>query len=245
MESDPITEELKESPAAQLLRPLSSTGAGVADWMSRSPGAQTRWVLREWRPADMRHLITILVALGLSALAAAATPQAGATLESFTIDDPGELTLEGDEVSHRPWSLQAVLGRPAYLQHMAARVGLDETYKPLSDALESRAYAPGDYVAVAIVNRDDAAFGSGLFVDAALKANKRRHPDANIVVDAQGKVLERWGLQPKNAAVLILDSDGTVLFFKEGELTPGEQARALELLEEAIRRNKEVEHSAG
>jgi YtfJ family uncharacterized protein len=193
----------------------------------------------------MRHVITILIALGVCALAVAATPRPGDTLEHFTIENPGELTLEGDEISHRPWSLQGVLGRPAYLQHMAARVGLDETYKPLSDEIEAREYAPEDYYAVAIVNRADAAFGTGFIVNSTLKANKRRYPDANIVVDAEGKMLERWGLQPKNAAVLILDSDGTVLFFKEGELTPQEQARALELLEEAIRRSKAVRQSAG
>jgi YtfJ family uncharacterized protein len=193
----------------------------------------------------MRHLTTILIALGVSALAVAATPLPGERLEPFNLENPGELVLVGDDVRHRPWSFQGVLGRPTYLQHMAARIGLDETYKPLSDELEARDYAPGDYYAVAIVNRADAAFGSGLFVNAALESNKRRHPDANIVVDAEGKVLERWGLQPKSAALLILDSDGTVLFFKEGELTPQEQAQALKLLEEAIGRSKETRSSAG
>ena len=95
-------------------------------------------------------------------------------------------------------------------------------------------YDPESFYSVAIINRDDAAFGTGFIVSSTLKSNKRRYPDANIVVDGEGKILEAWDLKPKGAAVMILDADGTVLFFKEGALSEQEQSKVLELLDSAI-----------
>ena len=43
-----------------------------------------------------------------------------------------------------------------------------------------------------------------------------------------------WDLKPKGAAILILDADGKILFFKEGALTDEEQALVLNLLEAEI-----------
>ena len=113
-------------------------------------------------------------------------------------------------------------------------MGIDGTYKPLSDALEERNYSSDQLNSVAIIDRDDAAFGTGFIVTATLKANKRRYPEANIVVDREGQILDEWDLKPKGAAILILDADGKILFFKEGALTDEEQALVLNLLEAEI-----------
>ena len=54
------------------------------------------------------------------------------------------------------------------------------------------------------------------------------------MVDGEGKILQAWDLQPKSAAVMILDAEGTVLFFKEGALTESEQSEVIDLLDSAI-----------
>jgi len=42
--------------------------------------------------------------------------------------------------------------------------------------------------------------------------------------------LAAWGLQRKESAVIIVDKDNTVLFFKEGKLSPEEIAKAVGIL---------------
>ena len=181
----------------------------------------------------MKLLACLLFALALPFTALADLPEPGVELPPFTIDNMGLLVLEGEDISHVPFELESVRGRPIYLQHLAARVGLDETYQPLSDVIEER-FDPDTFFSVAIINRDDAAFGTGFIVTSTLKSNKRRYPDANIVVDGEGKILQAWDLQPKSAAVMILDAEGTVLFFKEGALTESEQSEVIDLLDSAI-----------
>ena len=181
----------------------------------------------------MKLSTIVLLSLILAPKLWAQTPGLGSQIPPFTIDNLGALVLEGEEVSHQPWSLETVRGKPTYLQHLAARIGVDETYKPLSDAIENSLDVEA-FHSVAIVNRDDAAFGTGFVVTATLKSNKRRYPDANIVVDSKGKMLDSWDLQPKSAAVMILDAEGVLLYFKEGPLTEAEQEEVLNILASAI-----------
>ncbi|MEM1112273.1 MAG: YtfJ family protein [Pseudomonadota bacterium] len=192
----------------------------------------------------MNMIRTVWMALLLQTMSvatAAQPPAVGDVLRPLVIDNAGILILDGEEVTHQAWSTASLSGRPVYLQHLAARVGLDQTYQAFSDALEARPYTPDDYQAVAVVNRDDAAFGTGFIVAQTLKSNKRRYPEANIVVDNESKMLEDWNLQPKSAAIMIVDAEGRVLFFKEGEMTEEESDSALALLDAAITANQRAE----
>jgi predicted transcriptional regulator len=51
-----------------------------------------------------------------------------------------------------------------------------------------------------------------------------------LVHDARGLGREAWGLEEKNAAVIILDPAGKVLFARQGKLQPHEIEMALDLL---------------
>ncbi len=175
----------------------------------------------------------LLIALNQQALAA--PPEVGADLAHVNIDEMGALILlDEEQVSHAPWSSEELIGRPTYMQHLAARASIDGIYKPLSDALEEREYGEDRLNSVAIVNRKDAAWGTGMIVTATLKSNKKRYPEANIVVDTEGKARELWQLQPKQAAIWILDAAGKILFFKEGPLTDDELPNVLKLLDAQV-----------
>jgi predicted transcriptional regulator len=39
-----------------------------------------------------------------------------------------------------------------------------------------------------------------------------------------------WGLKPQGSAVIILDKDGTVLYFKDGKMTQDEIGKAVILI---------------
>jgi hypothetical protein len=54
------------------------------------------------------------------------------------------------------------------------------------------------------------------------------------VVDSNGLALKKWGLQPKNAAVILLDRDGTVLYFKEGKMSDADIASVIALIQKHL-----------
>lgn len=184
--------------------------------------------------STMRTIFSMLLVLLVSASVHAQAQRIGGKLAAVSIDDLGLLILEGDEVSHKPWSSESSMGRPTYLQHLAARVGIDGTYKLISDAIEERNYSRHQLNSVAVVNRKDALWGTGAIVTATLKSNKRRYPDVAFVVDSKGAARERWELQHNSAAIMLLDASGEILFFKEGALEEDELSQALEIIDAQV-----------
>ncbi len=77
---------------------------------------------------------------------------------------------------------------------------------------------------------DDAIWGTGAFVMSELKSNKRRFPDAVIVVDEEGVGIGRWQLTRDSSAVMVVDAQGTVLYFREGAMSPAEVDSTLQLI---------------
>jgi YtfJ family uncharacterized protein len=166
----------------------------------------------------------------LASLVQAQLPAAGEALPTVAIDDGGSIEIEGDDLVFQPWSSDSLKGRPVYLQHMAARAGIDEINKSMDNAVEALGYSAEQLVSVAIANKDDATWGTGLFVAGQLKKNKLRYPDTVIVADNEGAALKQWQLQPENAAVILLSPEGQVLFFKEGALSAEEIDEAVAIL---------------
>ena len=170
----------------------------------------------------------------LAGLVHAQLPEAGKELPPVTIEDGGSIEIAGDDLVFQPWSSDSLRGRPVYLQHMAARAGIDEINKSLDNAVEALDYSAEQLVSVAIANKDDATWGTGLFVASQLKKNKLRYPDTVIVADNAGAALEQWQLQPENAAVILLSAEGQVLFFREGALSAAEIEEAVAILVEQV-----------
>jgi hypothetical protein len=153
----------------------------------------------------------------------------------------GALVLDGQDLSYRPWKSTDQDGRVRTIYHLAARVGMDDVNKAYIDALIAANLperAPdGAYKTVTILNLADALWGTHALGLNSLEKNQRKTPYAFFVADEKGAAREAWGLKPKASAVIILDRDGTVLFFKEGQLSPEEISRAVALIRDRVKQD--------
>jgi hypothetical protein len=150
----------------------------------------------------------------------------------------GRMVLESKELGTRAWSSRDMDGRVRTLYHLAARMGVDDLNKPFIDALIAAKlpeYTPdGDYKTITILNLADALWGTTGLGRSRLQDSQRDFPHAVHVMDDKGIARAAWQLQPKQSAVIILDRDDTVLFFKEGKLNPTEIGRAVEIIKEQL-----------
>jgi hypothetical protein len=150
----------------------------------------------------------------------------------------GRMVLESRDLGLRPWSSRDMEGRVRTIYHLAARMGVDDLNKPFIDALITAKlpeYTPeGAYKTITILNMADALWGTAGLGRSRLQDSQRDYPHAIHVLDEQGAARAAWQLQPKQSAVLILDREGTVLFFKEGKLSPEEIGRAVGIIKEQL-----------
>lgn len=151
----------------------------------------------------------ILLALGLSAVAG--PPELQQPLPAVTVQDRGELVLEGEEFGYRPWRSGGV-GKVQVLQYIPATRAGEAAYKPLTDRLQ-QVLAVGSFHVSTVLNLDAALWGTSGLVVSEAKKNKRRYPDATIVLDKKAAVGRAWGVEKPGRALVILDAMGTVHYF--------------------------------
>lgn len=159
----------------------------------------------------------------------------GQTLPPLAVNDIGELVLHDDELEYSPWkSSDMVAGRVHVIQYMAARLSAKSMNESFTDRLKAAGLSLDHYHVTTIVNVDDAMFGTRGFVMAELESNKRRYFMSTIVADARGEGLRVWSLRPRSSAIIILDPEHRVRFFREGALSEQEIEAALELVREGV-----------
>jgi YtfJ family uncharacterized protein len=150
----------------------------------------------------------------------------------------GRMVLTSQELGTRTWSPREMLGRVWTLYHLAARVGVDDINKPYIDALIAARlpeFTPdGAYKTVTVLNLGDALWGTAGMGRSRLEKSQRDFPHAIHVDDEKGLARVAWGLRTKGSAVALVDRDGTVLFLKEGKLTPEEIGKVLALIKERL-----------
>ena len=150
----------------------------------------------------------------------------------------GRMILESKEITRRPWNSKEGEGRVRTFYHLAARMGVDDLNKPFIDALIAAKlpeYAPdGAYKTITVLNLSDALWGTTGLGRSRLEGSQRNFPHAIHVMDEKGIARAAWELQPKTSAVVVVDRDGTVLFFKEGKMSPEEIAQAVGLIKERL-----------
>ena len=177
----------------------------------------------------MRILLAALCIVANS-FAHAGLPVVGEMLPAVSIDDLGSIEMRGDELEFQPWSTSKLQGKTVYLQHLAARSSVSDLNKHVDDAVEAKGYTPEQVLSVAVVNKDDALWGTGAFVAGELKKNKRRYPESIIVADNGGVALGTWQLEEKSVAIMVLSGEGRVLFFKQGALSAEDVTEVLDIL---------------
>jgi len=146
----------------------------------------------------------------------------------------GRMVLDGKDIGFRPWKSSETRGRVRTIYHLAGRIGIDGVNKAFIEALIAaklpEQLPDSPYKTVTILNLSDTLWGTHGIAMGQFEDSQRYFPYALHVADEQGVAREAWDLEPKQSAVIILDKDGTVLFFKEGRLTPAEIRTALGLI---------------
>jgi len=151
----------------------------------------------------------------------------------------GKTVLDGKTITFRPWKLSETKGRVRTIYHLAGRIGIDSLNKAFIDALIAAKLpeqAPDSpYKTITILNLADTMWGTHGIAQGQFEDSQRHFPYALHVADEEGVAREAWDLEPKQSAVIILDTDGKVLFFKEGRLTPEEIRAAVALIKDKLK----------
>jgi hypothetical protein len=179
--------------------------------------------------------LVLLISISLSTFSLANTIEVGSSLPSVEINKEGQASIVGEKIVYQPWISTKDMGqRLAYVQHLAARVGVKELNKNLSDAIVAQ-QVPVDLLdSVIIINSDDSAFGTAWLISSEIKSNKESYPSSIFINDGNSTVAETWGLPLKSVTSLIVAANGEILFRKDGETTAEDVATVMAILKDNL-----------
>lgn len=184
----------------------------------------------------MRRIKTLALATALiSTFASAHNLSNGQALPPVSVATHGELTLEGDNISYQSWSSANLTGKVRIIQAIAGRSHSKEMNAPLIEAVKAAGFAKDKYQTTTIINQDDAIWGTGGFVKSSAEDSKKAFSWSSIVLDENGAVAKAWQLQDKSSAIVVLDTEGTVRFVKEGALNDAEITQVIDLVNKLMK----------
>jgi len=165
----------------------------------------------------------------------------GLLVPDYEIKDNKMVFKKDGDIHFTEWNSTSCSGRVKCIYHLAARNGIDEINKPFIDAL-IKANLPeklpdSPYKTITILNLDDALWGTSSIAKSRFKKSQKKFSFAYYVADEDGVAQKEWGLKKNNSAVIILDQNDKVLFFKEGKLTPKEINKAVTLIKDSLKNN--------
>jgi hypothetical protein len=177
---------------------------------------------------------TLVLLATLAALPAAwADFKAGDRLPDLSIADRGELVLQGGDFDYRNWSYPQQPGKVHVLQYMAATTSASELNDPFIDRIKTD-FPDGTLLSTTVLNLDEALWGTGGFVISELESNKKKYPQAVLVADEKGLGLNTWRLEEDSAAIIVTDTQGAVLYFKQGAMSAAEVESTIELIKQQL-----------
>ena len=72
----------------------------------------------------------------------------------------------------------------------------------------------------------------GMFAAFVMRYFVRQHE--RLIADAKGDGQKTWGLKKESSAIIVLDKQGNVVFFKDGALTPQEVQATIKQIESLL-----------
>ncbi|CNH95199.1 protein ytfJ [Yersinia thracica] len=185
----------------------------------------------------IKNSLLILSLLFTPLMASALTIQVDQRVPPVGVSDKGELNYDkaSDQFSYKNWNSAQLPGKVRVVQHIAGRTAAKELNAPLVEAIKHANLPHQHYQTTTIVNTDDAIFGTAVFVRNSIETNKREFPWSQFVVDSTGNVKKAWGLAEKGSAIVVLDQQGNVKFFKDGALTPAEVQQVIDQLHQLVK----------
>ena len=158
----------------------------------------------------------------------------GQSIPDVSISSKGEITLEQQTETYKPWSSKQLTGKIRTIQHIAGRTSAKKINQPFIDAIKAAKLDQDRYQTTTIINLGDAIIGTNLIVTKKAENKKREFPWSSVVLDNEGEALKTWGLSQKTSAIIILDEAGKVLFFKEGALSQEEINSTINLIKDKV-----------
>ncbi|BDH47420.1 hypothetical protein TUM12370_34640 [Salmonella enterica subsp. enterica serovar Choleraesuis] len=150
------------------------------------------------------------------------------------ISEKGELILNQDDFSYKPWNSAQLPGKVRVIQHIAGRTSAKQKNAALIEAIKAAKLPHDRYQTTTIVNTDDAIIGTTMFVNSSIESNKKQFPWSQFIVDSNGVARKVWQLEPESSAIVVLDKSGRVQFAKDGALNPAEVQQVISLLHKLL-----------
>jgi hypothetical protein len=174
----------------------------------------------------------------------------GEKLPSVTIEKKGQMVVESDvvddimkmkdgtDITYETFNSDDLTGKIRTVYYMAARTGIEDINQPYIDGLIAAKlpeFTPdGTYKTTTILNTDDAMWGTSGIAAGRLEDSQIKTAYAFFVIDSEGLALKKWGLKAKGTAIIVLDRDGKVLYFKDGKMSADEIASTVALIEKHL-----------
>ena len=146
--------------------------------------------------------------------------------------DGGEITLSSDRGNgsnsknekphYHDWPSSALVGEVTLLQILSASRQSSTINQAFMDKFEAQFGASRAVASTTIVTSNNIPSLFSGFVKSELKRNKQRHPQAVIINDKQGLSRQRWQLPDTLAISVLLDKNGVVRKYHEGQLSSSE-----------------------
>lgn len=178
--------------------------------------------------------LALLISACLGAPAAmAASIEVGKSVPEVKVASEGEINLDDKHekvTNYSEWDSAQLAGRVRTIQAIAGRTSAKAINQPFIDEVAASKFDRSKYQTTTIINLNDKIPATGFVVKHKAENSKKEFWWSSVVVDEKGSVASNWGLKPENSAIVVLDKQGKVIFFKEGELTADERAQALNLI---------------
>ena len=169
----------------------------------------------------------------ISARALPATIEVGKNLPYVKVSTLGEVNLDGSHekiVKYNEWDTKELKGKVRTIQAIAGRLSARKMNKAFIAAVGKAHFDPDNYQTATIVNLDDVIPLTGFLAKNGAEEAKKKHWSSLVVLDENGIAAKTWSLKPESSAIIILNKQGTVVFFKEGKMSSEDQRLAFNLI---------------
>lgn len=124
---------------------------------------------------------------------------------------------DGGRVDGSPWSSAEIKGK--VITCMVVDPDAKDLNAHVEQALKAKDYPKDRYASIAIINMK-ATWKPNWIINSILKRKQEEFPDTTYVRDLGYHIPDAWKLTRNNSyAVLTFDSEGTLIFMKDGKLS--------------------------
>ena len=154
-------------------------------------------------------------------------------LPILSIDDRGELLLENNEYSYRPWTSKTNPPEVHVLQYFPGTKAGSIIFEPFTDILQKE-FSHRSYHVTTIINLDAALWGTSGFVTGEAKASKKQYPASTMVLDEEGSGKATWELGNKGAVLVVMDKEGYVIYLSHKPMSEQDINATIALMRDRI-----------